>query len=78
MLTDNDAQIKNNAVWWHEQGVKALKVAQAKESEKKEQGWRYVALNKFHKILVPCDEQGNPTPQGQERIERTKRYLNIT
>lgn len=77
MLTANDEQIRNNPVWWHEQGLMALDVAKRMENKRKKEGWRYVTLNRFHKVFVPCDKEGNPTKEGKERIERAKQILRI-
>lgn len=47
------------------------------ESDKMAQGWRYVQVGTRTKILVPCDKSGNPTKDGQRRIERMKQNLGI-
>lgn len=45
------------------------------EQERINQGWRWVQVGKITKVLVPCDENGDPTEDGLQRIERVKRNL---
>lgn len=61
--------------------IQAAKVAAKKcakmEHERIKQGWRWVKVCAHSKILVPCDEKGNPTQDGLQRIERMKQSLGI-
>lgn len=57
----------------------ALKISDAKrrkylkkEKNKINAGWKYVRISNSTKILVPCDNEGNPTEYGQERIKLRK------
>ena len=60
------------------QAAKAAAKKGAKiERERIKQGWRWVKVGARSKILVPCDNQGNPTQDGLQRIEKMKQNLGI-
>ncbi len=65
----------------HHAVAQAAKVAAKKcvemEHERIKQGWRWIKVGTHSKILVPCDEKGNPTQDGLQRIERMKQSLGI-
>lgn len=43
---------------------------QAELEKKFRQGWRFVLAAPNIRILVPCDENGKPTEDGQRRIDK--------
>ena len=57
-----------------ERGCIALSKAKAAEDEKFANGWKYVKVNGRTQVLVPCDNDGNPTKVGEKMINRVK-YL---
>ena len=56
---------------------KALAKAKSVEQKKIRQGWRWVKISKLSKILVPCDKNGEPTTEGQRRIDELRNKVNI-
>ena len=52
---------------------KALLRAKIIERRKLRNGWRYIQVNKATQLLVPCDDKGKPTKEGQQKIDE---YLN--
>ena len=53
-----------------ENSIKALEKAKRLEAKRKKAGWRYVKVDARLQVFVPCDENGKPTKEGKERIER--------
>lgn len=53
--------------------IKGLK----QERERIKNGWKYIKVGNVTKILVPCDEKGNPTQKGIEKICKLKELLGI-
>ena len=64
--------------WVHEDGVvtekdiKALERAKKIEDRLEKHGYKWVKINERIKIFVPCDNNGNPTLEGQRRIALLK------
>lgn len=64
--------------WVHEEGVvtekdiKALECAKKIEDRLEKHGHKWVKINERLKIFVPCDNNGNPTLEGQRRIALLK------
>ena len=65
------------SIFWEEntcpnrdKAVVLVKKNDLQEKEKLKNGWRWVPVHKNHKILVPCDKQGNPTPEGEKKIQK--------
>ena len=64
--------------WVHEDGVvtekdiKALEHAKKIEARLEKHGYKWVKINERLKIFVPCDNNGNPTLEGQRRIALLK------
>lgn len=54
---------------------KALSKAQKIESKRIGAGYRYVRINNITKVLVECDENGEPTAKGQRTIDSMRRVL---
>lgn len=48
--------------------LQALTKAKRQETRKMKQGWRYYKINDRHQVLIPYDEDGNPTELGQRII----------
>lgn len=53
----------------------AVKKAAKREERQIKHGWRWIKVGKITQIFVPCDKDGNPTPDGQKRIERLKKNM---
>ena len=64
--------------WVHEDGVvtekdiKALERAKKIEDSLEKHGYKWVKINERIEIFVPCDNNGNPTLEGQRRIALLK------
>ena len=64
--------------WVHEDGVvtekdiKALERAKKMEARLEKHGYKWVKINERIEIFVPCDNNGNPTLEGQRRIALLK------
>lgn len=64
--------------WVHEEGVvtekdiKALERAKKIEDSLEKHGYKWVKINERIEIFVPCDNNGNPTLEGQRRIALLK------
>ena len=64
--------------WVHEEGVvtekdiKALERAKKIEARLEKHGYKWVKINDRIEIFVPCDNNGNPTLEGQRRIALLK------
>ena len=64
--------------WVHEDGVvtekdiKALEHAKKIEARLEKHGYKWVKINERLEIFVPCDNNGNPTLEGQRRIALLK------
>ena len=64
--------------WVHEEGVvtekdiKALERAKKIEARLEKHGYKWVKINERLEIFVPCDNNGNPTLDGQRRIALLK------
>lgn len=77
------ASIGNELVWAEERrevtkaALNAAKRGAKQEATKIRKGWRWVQVGTRTKILVPCDKKGNPTKDGQMRIQRLKENLGI-
>lgn len=67
--------------WVHEDGVvtekdiKALEHAKKIETRLEKHGHKWVKINERLKIFVPCDNNGNPTLEGQRRIALLKENM---
>ena len=64
--------------WIYEKGMvnesdrKALEKAKKIESKNRKNGYRWIRVSPRLQIHVPCDDEGNPTPEGLRRIEILK------
>lgn len=64
--------------WLHDEGVvtekdiKALERAKKIEDRLEKHGYKWVKINDRIEIFVPCDNNGNPTLEGQRRIALLK------
>ena len=64
--------------WVHNEGVvtekdiKALERAKKIEARLEKHGYKWVKINERLEIFVPCDNNGNPTLEGQRRIALLK------
>ena len=64
--------------WVHDEGVvtekdiKALERAKKIEARLEKHGYKWVKINDRLEIFVPCDNNGNPTLEGQRRIALLK------
>lgn len=64
--------------WLHDEGVvtekdiKALERAKKIEARLEKHGYKWVKINDRIEIFVPCDNNGNPTLEGQRRIALLK------
>ena len=69
--------------WVHEDGVvtekdiKALERAKNIEARLEKHGYKWVKINDRLEIFVPCDNNGNPTLEGQRRIAILKTAMGI-
>lgn len=69
--------------WVHEKGNVtdkdrlALERAKKIEHKLKKVGYRWVKVNARLQIFVPCDNDGNPTQEGQRRIALLKENQGI-
>ena len=67
--------------WVHEEGVvtekdiKALERAKKIEARLEKHGYKWVKINERIEIFVPCDNNGNPTLEGQRRIALLKENM---
>lgn len=60
-----------------EKDRKALEKAKEIEKDKLEQGYRYIKVNNRLQVLVPCDENGNPTEKGMAIIKEKQALYGI-
>lgn len=58
-----------------EKALKAVDRNNSLEKRRIKEGWRWVSIHPNHKILVPCDKEGKPTPEGQKRIEKYDKFF---
>lgn len=64
--------------WVYEKGVvtekdiKALESAKKIERRNEKNGYRWIRVSPRMTIHVPCDKDGNPTEEGQRRINILK------
>jgi hypothetical protein len=69
--------------WVHDNGVVSEKdritLEKAKRIERKQtkNGYRWIEINERNKIFVPCDKKGNPTKEGERKIQLFKNALGI-
>lgn len=75
--------VGNEVLWAEEKNIvtqaaiNAVKKGKKQEEEKLKNGWKYIQVGNTTKILVPCDEDGNPTEDGTRRINKLKEILGI-
>ena len=55
-----------------EKDYRTLKKAKLQERKKEKDGFRWIAISGRTRLLVECDEHGQPTKKGQEMINRYK------
>ena len=74
----------NNEIRWANERSSSESLAEralekCKKREKKliEQGYRYYQIGRITHVLIPCDEHGHPTKEGQEKIRIMKKHLGI-
>lgn len=74
----------NNEIRWANERSSSESLAEralekCKKREKKliEQGYRYYQIGRITQVLIPCDEHGHPTKEGQEKICIMKKHLGI-
>jgi len=69
--------------WVHEKGNVtdkdrlALERAKKIEQKLKKKGYRWIKINERLQTFVPCDEDGNPTLEGQRKIALLKESQGI-
>ena len=69
--------------WVHDNGVVsekdriALEKAKRIEQKQTSKGYRWIEINERNKIFVPCDKKGNPTKEGERKIQLFKNALGI-
>ena len=69
--------------WVFESGVvlekdrATLEKAKRIENKNLKKGYRWIKINERNKIFIPCDKKGNPTKDGQRKIEIFKNALGI-
>lgn len=56
---------------------KAFESCKKREKEQIEKGWKWVKVGARTQVLVPCDDDGNPTEIGLRQIEKIKKILGI-
>ena len=56
---------------------RALRKANEMEESKLKNGWRWKKVHDSLSLLVPCDENGNPTEHGEKIIERYRHTLGL-
>lgn len=56
-----------------ERDYKCLNKAHEYEKSLIKKGYRWIVVKNDLSILVQCDEDGNPTPESQKRIDKYKR-----
>jgi len=61
----------------HEEGNKVLQKAKERERKLIRKGYRWYSLKPNYKVLIPCDEDGNPTDVGVDKLNKHKEMLNI-
>lgn len=60
-----------------ETDIRNLEKAKLYEEDKKKQGWQWKKVSNTLTLLVPCDEEGNPTNEGLKIIKRQKARFGI-
>lgn len=58
-----------------EESVGALAKAHRQERQMIRMGYRWIRVNERMTVLVPCDDNGKPTKEGERRIERMRNHL---
>ena len=61
----------------YEKDKNTLEKAKRIEAKNKKKGYQWVKINERNKIFVPCDKKGNPTKEGERKIEVLKSALGI-
>lgn len=75
MNVNNWASIRKSVVT--EEDVDGLREAHSQDEEKIKAGWRWYHITKSIMELVPCDEEGKPTKEGERKIAEIKSRLRI-
>lgn len=57
---------------------KAFESCKKREKEQIEKGWKWVKVGARTQVLVPCDDNGNPTEIGQKKIKKLSDFLGLT
>ena len=60
-----------------EEESKVLAKAKAREKQLKKQGYRWYEVKPTYRVLIPCDESGEPTKEGLKKLQKHKEMLNI-
>lgn len=69
--------------WVFESGVVlekdriALEKAKRIEQKQTKKGYKWIKINERNSIFVPCDKNGNPTKEGERKIQLFKNALGI-
>ena len=69
--------------WVHDKSVVSerdrITLEKAKRIEQKQtkKGYRWIKINERNSIFVPCDKNGDPTEEGQRRIQLFKNAIGI-
>ena len=74
-VTNEIFWLTENSNYNRDKAISSVRRNDEKEMKEKTQGWRWVRINSQHKIYIPCDEDGNPTKEGVEKIQRFKEHL---
>lgn len=55
-----------------ERRFRALAKCKRNEEKQLRNGYKWIAVNHRTKVLVECDEKGNPTKRGQRQFDAVK------
>lgn len=70
-----DIEISSETQTLRDKALKGLCKSKALMEQREKQGWRFVKISPTTEIQVPCDENGNPTKKGEEKIQRMREHL---
>lgn len=70
-------QFATERAYIDESAKRALRRAHEEERKARANGYKNVRIDARTEILVPCDENGNPTAVGKKKIEAMREYLRL-
>ena len=56
---------------------KVLQKARQLEKKLTKEGYRWLQIKPTYSVLIPCDEEGNPTEEGLKKIQKHKELIGI-